>query len=208
MRGYCSAGSWCEHIDWGAMLARTGTMSHPGRAAASSVESTSPPPAHAVEASPKATRRGRDFDFIHGEWVVANRRLPAPLTGSGEWISFHTTRTCRPLLDGLGNIDEVVGEDSASSAALRLFNLETRQWAIHCASSRDGVLRPPLHGAFDGEVGIFVGEGRIGERPILVRHTWTRTDREHPRWERAFSPDGGLSWETNWVMHLTRVDWP
>ena len=24
-----------------------------------------------------------------------------------------------------------------------------------------------------------------------------------PRWEQAFSDDGGLTWETNWVMEFT-----
>jgi hypothetical protein len=27
---------------------------------------------------------------------------------------------------------------------------------------------------------------------------------ESPRWEQAFSPDGGTTWETNWVMDFTR----
>jgi hypothetical protein len=26
-----------------------------------------------------------------------------------------------------------------------------------------------------------------------------------PRWEQAFSPDGGQSWETNWKMTFRRV---
>ena len=27
-----------------------------------------------------------------------------------------------------------------------------------------------------------------------------------PRWEQAFSADGGKTWETNWVMEMTRND--
>jgi hypothetical protein len=27
-----------------------------------------------------------------------------------------------------------------------------------------------------------------------------------PRWQQAFSADGGESWETNWVMEFTRAE--
>jgi hypothetical protein len=26
------------------------------------------------------------------------------------------------------------------------------------------------------------------------------------RWEQAFSPDDGKTWERNWIMTMTRVD--
>jgi hypothetical protein len=38
-----------------------------------------------------------------------------------------------------------------------------------------------------------------------VRFLWTRTDTESPRWEQAFSDDGGRTWETNWEMDFTRA---
>lgn len=37
-----------------------------------------------------------------------------------------------------------------------------------------------------------------------VRFEWTRPHSDAPRWEQAFSPDGGRTWETNWVMNFTR----
>ena len=36
------------------------------------------------------------------------------------------------------------------------------------------------------------------------RVQWTRTDTPSPRWEQAFSEDGGASWETNWEMDFAR----
>jgi hypothetical protein len=36
-----------------------------------------------------------------------------------------------------------------------------------------------------------------------VRFIWTRGPT--PRWEQAFSEDGGRTWETNWVMDYTRI---
>lgn len=150
----------------------------------------------------------RDFDFLHGEWIVANHRMAAPLGESGPWVSFHTTRTCRSLLDGLGCIDEIAGEDASREMSLRLFDVHARRWSIHPASSHDGILRAPLRGSFVGDVGEFIGEDRIGERSLLLRHTWDRSEPARPRWEQAFSLDGGVTWLANWVMHLTRVDWP
>jgi hypothetical protein len=37
-----------------------------------------------------------------------------------------------------------------------------------------------------------------------VRFLWTQNDGEGPRWEQAFSADGGVSWETNWIMRFMR----
>jgi hypothetical protein len=30
-------------------------------------------------------------------------------------------------------------------------------------------------------------------------------DTPGPRWEQAFSGDGGETWETNWIMEFTRA---
>ena len=27
-----------------------------------------------------------------------------------------------------------------------------------------------------------------------------------PRWEQAFSDDGGVTWEANWIMEFTREE--
>ena len=40
-------------------------------------------------------------------------------------------------------------------------------------------------------------------RPITVRFTWSGIDTPEPRWEQAFSDDGGRTWETNWIMQFT-----
>jgi hypothetical protein len=34
---------------------------------------------------------------------------------------------------------------------------------------------------------------------------WPRVTSPRPRWEQAFSEDGGGSWGTNWVMDYTRT---
>jgi hypothetical protein len=39
-----------------------------------------------------------------------------------------------------------------------------------------------------------------------VRFIWSRVTTSTPRWEQAFSEDGGQTWETNWIMEMTRSE--
>src|SRR5262245_47681337 len=79
----------------------------------------------------------------------------------------------------------------------------TGRWAIYWADNRRGTLDPPVYGSFDGATGVFQGEDSFEGRPILVRFIWSRVDTPSPRWEQAFSEDGGKTWETNWYMDMT-----
>jgi hypothetical protein len=67
-------------------------------------------------------------------------------------------------------------------------------------------LEPPVHGRFERGVGTFFGEDAHEGRPILVRFIWSGVTARAARWEQAFSLDRGVSWETNWVMHLERTE--
>jgi hypothetical protein len=42
-------------------------------------------------------------------------------------------------------------------------------------------------------------------KPIVVRYIWSNITADHCRWEQAFSPDDGKTWETNWITENTRV---
>jgi hypothetical protein len=149
-----------------------------------------------------------DFDFWMGRWQVHNRRRRKWLAGCEEWDEFEATSVARPVLDGTGNMDEFrTGYNGGfTGMSLRLFNPETRQWSIYWASTRlPGVLEPPVAGAFDGDSGVFEGADTFEGRPILARFLWSGVTTPTPRWEQAFSEDGGKTWETNWVMDFTRA---
>ena len=154
----------------------------------------------------EAVATASDFDFLMGRWTVDNRRLTARLSGAEEWERFEATSVARPLLDGLGNEDEFRTDHDGGfiGMSFRFFDAETQRWSIYWADSRRcGVLDPPVFGTFDGDVGVFEGEDTFGGQPILVRFYWSGVTTPTPRWEQSFSPDGGASWEPNWVMEFT-----
>ena len=146
-----------------------------------------------------------DFDFLMGRWSVRSRRLRERLAGCEEWIEFDASLTAWPLLDGYGNGDAFRADwgDGLAGTTLRLFDPKTRRWSIYWAGKANPVLDAFLVGAFDGDQGVFEAEDVFDGRPILVRFIWTRGPT--PRWEQAFSEDGGRTWETNWVMDYTRI---
>jgi hypothetical protein len=150
----------------------------------------------------------RDFDFWIGSWKVRNRRLVERLAGSDEWEEFDAEVVARFLMDGLGNEDEFRTDHDGGfiGMSFRFFDPVEKRWSIYWADSRrSGVLDPPVFGTFEGDIGIFEGEDLFDGRPILVRFTWSGITTPTPRWEQAFSADGGETWETNWVMDFTRV---
>jgi hypothetical protein len=149
-----------------------------------------------------------DFDFLHGSWNVHNRYLKGRLRSSNEWIEFEAQADTQPLLDGFGQLDRFRAEREGSAIegiTLRLFNPATGDWSLHWADTvTPGVLFPPMVGRFSGELGEFFGDEFVDGRRVLCRFHWTRTNPVSPRWEQAFSDDGGRTWETNWIMTLTR----
>ena len=151
----------------------------------------------------------RDFDFWMGSWKIHNRYLRERLEGSTDWVEFEATSTARPLPGVLGNEDEFRTDHDGGFVGMsfRFFDPASGRWSIYWADSRrPGVLDPPVFGSFSGDTGVFEGTDTHEGRPVLVRFTWTGVSTPTPRWEQAFSDDGGATWETNWIMDFTRVE--
>ena len=56
-----------------------------------------------------------------------------------------------------------------------------------------------------GFIGAAVARRVLAEgRPVRVRFEWSQMHTGAPRWQQAFSDDGGATWEVNWVMEFAR----
>lgn len=155
------------------------------------------------------TGDGRDdFDFFIGRWTVAHRRLARRLDGCDDWIAFGGTCETRKILQGQGNMDDNVLDlpgDRYAAVTTRLFDPGTGLWSIYWIDGRHLTIDTPVRGRFEGGIGRFFCNDVLDGRPIRVRFLWSDVTPTSARWAQAFSPDGGESWETNWVMDFTRA---
>ena len=151
-----------------------------------------------------------DFDFLVGNWKTHHRRLRERLKGSTSWEEFEGTSTFKKILGGGGNFDENVMERESGhmeSVSLRLYDAKTQQWSIYWADSvRLKLDLPPTVGKFENGRGEFFDEEMFEGRPIICRFIWIPQTPTTCHWEQAFSPDGGKTWETNWIMDFTKVE--
>lgn len=156
----------------------------------------------------------RDFDFFVGTWSAQQRRLKKRLQNNHEWETFTATVTMQNLPGGLANFDTFVAESwrpGFMGMTFRVFNPATGLWSIFwITNSGEGIdpqtgnLAQPVVGRFNGDIGIFECDDVFEGRPIRVRFEWTRINAHAARWQQAFSPDGGKTWEVNWVMEFAR----
>lgn len=152
-----------------------------------------------------------EFDFLAGNWKIANRRLKDQgqdqQSGSKEWDEFPGEATCWSVLKGGGSIEELrIPARGFHGMGIRLLDLNTRLWNDFWVSGRNGVLTTPgMTGVFKDGAGVFEVDDVDGDQPIKVRGVWDQITKSSCRWYQAVSRDGGKTWEENWVMHWTRV---
>lgn len=147
-----------------------------------------------------------DFAFLAGDWDSRQRRLVKVLDGCDEWYEFGATLSCQLVLDGNGVFDVLRSpERSLEGVTLRLFDPEEQVWRIWWSSNNTGgKLDEPVVGMFVDGVGTFTCDDTYQGVPVKVRYQWSGVDSDEPRWEQAFSADGGVTWEVNWVATFTR----
>ncbi len=147
-----------------------------------------------------------DFDFLVGSWDVANRRRTDFLDADSPWEEFPAVSHVSRHFGGGASFDEIDFPTTGSAGlTLRLFDRERGEWSLYWASGRTGTLFPPVVGRFDGDRGVFEGEDTHDGKDVRVRYVWSGTaPGSAPRWEQAFSLDGGATWLDNWTMDFTR----
>ena len=163
----------------------------------------------ARDAKPGAGGSIHDFDFFLGRWRVDHRRLRRRLARSDDWETFTGTTTCQGLLGGVVNLNESVSRragGSSSGLGLRAYDARTDTWADWSLSASDPLtLDTPGIGRFRDGVGTFLSDEVFEGRPIRVRGRFTSLSPDAAQWDQAFSPDGGATWETNWIMRYSRT---
>lgn len=149
------------------------------------------------------------FAFQTGRWRVSHRKLRDRLVNCTEWMEFGGRTEAHEILDGWGNVEDNLLDDPTGryrAAALRRIDPATGEWVIWWFDRRHAGIDPPMRGHFSGGTGTFFCDDELAGKPIRVRFIWSRTDSSCPRWEQAFSEDGGERWETNWIMDFERID--
>jgi hypothetical protein len=151
-----------------------------------------------------------DFDYAVGTWKIHLKRLKKRLVGSNEWIELDGTVSCRKILDGKAEVEEMNVEAADKSIhiqglAVRLYNPKSHQWSIYWADAGDGVMEQnPMVGQFSDGHGEFYNQQIFEGRAVYARFTWTGMTTSTPHFEQAFSADGGKTWETNWITDQTK----
>ena len=151
-----------------------------------------------------------DFDFLIGDWKAHVRRLPDRLNNSSVWVEYDGISNHHKLLDSNANFEEfdVTSTDKKlriKAQTLRLYNPSTRQWSIYLVDLDNGTLDvPPVVGSFTGTRGEFFHQEQLKGRTILVRYVWLNLSPKSSRMEQSYSPDGGKTWEVNWICELLR----
>jgi hypothetical protein len=171
------------------------------------------PPRAAAEPSNQADSAVtglHEFDFLVGRWKVHHRKLKQRLANSHDWVEFEGTLYSQPLMGGYANVDDDVFDVPGGTyrgVAPRSFDPKTGLWSIWWMDSRypSAPMDPPVKGSFHDGVGTFYADITENGRPIRMRFIWSKITRTTCHWEQAYSPDGGKTWETNWVQDLVRV---
>ncbi len=164
----------------------------------------------ASAAPPAMSRSGaRDFDWEIGTWETSVRVRSNPLSGEApQWSDYSGTSVVKPLFDGRANFVELSVAGAAGKiegGSLRLYGAQSGQWSLNYANLRNGLLTSPVYGDFDASGrGLFYGSDTLDGRAVLVRFIITKISPKEAHFVQAYSADGGVTWEDNWVAIDTR----
>lgn len=166
--------------------------------------------APSLAAHPSANRSGgHDFDWEIGSWTTKVRVRSNPLSGDPpKWVDYVGTSVVKPLLNGHANFVELSVAAAAGKiegGSLRFYGSQSHQWSLNYANLRNGLLTSPVYGGFDSAGrGLFYGSDTLDGRAILVRFGITKSSPKEAHFEQAYSADGGVTWEDNWIAVDTR----
>jgi hypothetical protein len=137
--------------------------------------------------------------------ITLSNLISEPQRKHGAWKCNH-----KKILDSNANFEEFDVRNAEKNLrikaqTLRLYNPESHQWSIYLVDVDKGTLGlPPVVGQFGGNRGEFYDQEDWKGRAIFVRYVWLNISPTSARMEQSFSPDGGKTWEVNWICELSR----
>ncbi len=144
------------------------------------------------------------FDFLVGEWEIRNE-IRAP---DGGWVTTRATLEGHKHLNGCAIIDfwDGIARDGEPlmGITIRGFDTVSGKWSIVWLDDRNPPDFKPLVGEFEDGVGQFFQENEVRGEWVKVRFTWDEITEDSARWTQSFWRDGGVTWETDWIMYFTR----
>lgn len=151
-----------------------------------------------------------DMDFSFGRWKTDVTIFKDPFNDPTATTHMTGTKTVRPVWNGKAAIEEIEadGADGHWEAAnIMLYDPAAHQWTQNYVDSATGRLdRAPGVGEFrDGKLE-FHWQATIKGRAVLARGTWSDFTPNSHTYEVARSDDGGRTWHTSFVAHLTRIN--
>lgn len=158
---------------------------------------------------PAATERDgqHDFDWDIGTWKTHQRRLLHPLTGSTTWVEYNGTDVVQKVWQGasVGKIEADGPSGHLEIFTLRLYNPQAHQWSVYFTNPASGILSLPAVGEFKNGRAEFYDQETYNDRIIWVRFSISDITPNSCHFEQAFSPDGGKTWEPNFIVTETLV---
>ena len=150
-----------------------------------------------------------NFDFLIGKWTVLNKRLNERLDNCTEWTEFLAEMETRPILNGLGLMDEMKSSqfgDDFIGLSIRMVNPLTNIWTIYWAdtASPENYLKEQVVGGFKNGIGEFFGKEFYKGKEYRLRFTWKKAAANTAQWEQAYYDENREAWETNWIMEFIR----
>jgi len=79
-----------------------------------------------------------DFEFLIGKWTVLNKRLKERLKSNTEWIEFIAEMETKPILGGLGLMNEMKSShfgDEFIGLSIRIIDPKTNILTIYWADT-------------------------------------------------------------------------
>jgi hypothetical protein len=159
-----------------------------------------------------AVRDGQhDFDFNIGVWHTHIKRMVDPFASNSESVEMNGTVTVRKVWGGKAELEEIEVDGPKGhweGLTLFLYNPSAHQWSQSFVNSKVGALSfsSTNTGEFkDGRVVLVGQDNSVADKTILVRAVWSDIKADSHQYEETFSNDGGMTWVTSFVAHLTRL---